>query len=115
MPSGHPEIYTSLMDVTDEGMAFFLQCCEDKSVRDHVFCSEMGKTWRRQHAALFKRAVSRAGLPAEFVFHGLRHTYASDLVRQGVRSMWLHDNSGTPTPGQWRIPTATSPRRSGKK
>ena len=25
-----------------------------------------------------------AGLPSEFVFHGLRHTYASDLVRQGV-------------------------------
>jgi hypothetical protein len=44
----------------------------------------MGKAWRRQHATLFKRAVSRAGLPAEFVFHGLRHTYASELVRQGV-------------------------------
>lgn len=68
----------------DEGMAFFLQCCEGKSERDPVFSSDMGKTWRRQHAALFKRAVRRAGLPGEFVFHGLRHTYASDLVRQGV-------------------------------
>ncbi len=33
---------------------------------------------------LFRRAVERAGLPKAFVFHGLRHTYASDLVRQGV-------------------------------
>lgn len=32
----------------------------------------------------FRRAVSRAGLPDGFVFHGLRHTYASDLIRQGV-------------------------------
>ena len=38
----------------------------------------------KQHIRLFRRAVSTAGLPSAFVFHGLRHTYASDLVRQGV-------------------------------
>lgn len=68
----------------DEGMAFFLDCCAGKEPRDPVFASDMGKEWRRQHASLFKRAVERAGLPTDFVFHGLRHTYASDLVRQGV-------------------------------
>lgn len=33
---------------------------------------------------LFRRAVAIAGLPKDFVFHGLRHTYASDLVASGV-------------------------------
>jgi len=68
----------------DEGMAFFLACCEGKNPRDHVLLSDMGKVWRRQHGSLFKRAVAKARLPADFVFHGLRHTYASDLVRRGV-------------------------------
>ena len=68
----------------DEGMAFFLCCCEGKDPRNFVFTSDMNKTWKKQHSGFFRRAVSKAGLPSEFVFHGLRHTYASDLVRQGV-------------------------------
>ncbi|MBC2837623.1 site-specific integrase [Gemmobacter straminiformis] len=68
----------------DEGMAFFLRKIEGKEPKDLVFRSEMGKAIKKQHASLFRRAVSRAGLPDEFVFHGLRHTYASDLIRQGV-------------------------------
>ncbi|MCA0920208.1 tyrosine-type recombinase/integrase [Pseudooceanicola nanhaiensis] len=68
----------------DEGMAFFLACCEGKQDRDPVFTSDMGRVWRRQHGNLFRRAVSEAHLPKSFVFHGLRHTYASDLVRAGV-------------------------------
>ncbi|WP_172976579.1 MULTISPECIES: site-specific integrase [unclassified Roseivivax] len=68
----------------DEGMAFFLKCCEGKARREPVFTSDMGLNWRKQHTSLFRRAVSRSGLPKSFVFHGLRHTYASDLVRAGV-------------------------------
>ena len=65
-------------------MSFFLAQCEGKKAADHVFLSEKGKIWRGQHANLFRRAVSLAGLPKTFVFHGLRHTYASDLVRSNV-------------------------------
>lgn len=68
----------------DEGMAFFLKRTEGKNPKDPVFRSDKGKLWKRQHANLFRRAVSQAGLPEAFVFHGLRHTYASDLIRQGV-------------------------------
>ena len=68
----------------DEGMAFFLSLCDGKSPRDYLLRSDMGKIWRKQHTALFRRAVSLAGLPSNFVFHGLRHTYASDLVAAGV-------------------------------
>ena len=65
-------------------MAFFIAQCEGKSAQDFVLNSDMGKPWRKQHTQLFRRAVARAGLPRELVFHGLRHTYASDLVRAGV-------------------------------
>lgn len=68
----------------DEGMAFFLSCCENKDGRERVFRSDKGKIWSRQHTGLFRRAVAKAGLPRSFVFHGLRHTYASDLIRNGV-------------------------------
>lgn len=69
----------------DEGMAFFLSCCEGKQPRDHVFLSDMGKVWKKQHTALFRRAVANARLPSGFVFHGLRHTYASGLIKEGVQ------------------------------
>lgn len=68
----------------DEGMAFFLRLIEGKAPKDLVLRSDKGKVWKRQHANLFRRAVREANLPPEFVFHGLRHTYASDLIRQGV-------------------------------
>jgi hypothetical protein len=68
----------------DEAMAFFLSCCDGKKPGDRLLLSDKGKVWDGQHANLFRRAVRRSGLPSEFVFHGLRHTYASDLVRQGV-------------------------------
>ena len=68
----------------DEGMAFFLSLCEGKAPRDYLLLSERGMTWGKQHLAPFRRAAARAGLPDKFVFHGLRHTYASDLIRQGV-------------------------------
>jgi integrase len=68
----------------DEAMAFFLKRCEGRSPEERLFLSDKGKVWSGQHANLFRRAVKQSGLPAEFVFHGLRHTYASDLVRQGV-------------------------------
>lgn len=72
------------MFLPSEGMSFFLQCCEGKEAHDRVLLSDKGKVWRKQHTNLFRRAVSEAGLPKSFVFHGLRHTYASDLVRAGA-------------------------------
>jgi len=70
--------------VPDEGMAFFLSKCDGKGGQECVLRSDMGKPWRNQHQRLFKRAVCQASLPRELVFHGLRHTYASDLIRSGV-------------------------------
>lgn len=68
----------------DEAMAFFLSLCDGKEPGDRILLSDKGMVWKKQHANLFRRAVRLSGLPPEFVFHGLRHTYASDLVRNGV-------------------------------
>lgn len=68
----------------DEGMAFFLTLCEGRSGHEYLFLSDKGAKWTTQYKNQFKKAVLRAGLPDEFVFHGLRHTYASQLVAAGV-------------------------------
>ncbi|MHA7827792.1 MAG: tyrosine-type recombinase/integrase [Roseovarius sp.] len=67
----------------DEGMAFFLSLCRGRDANDYVFLHQNGKSWQGRHKHLFKASVRDAGLPDEFVFHGLRHTYASQLVQAG--------------------------------
>ncbi|MBK0399010.1 site-specific integrase [Limibaculum sp. M0105] len=69
----------------DEGMLFFLSLCEGRPSHSLIFVRDDGRPWEPRHNRyLFKRAVRDAGLPAEFVFHGLRHTYASQLVQAGT-------------------------------
>jgi len=68
----------------EEGMIFFLNSCAGKRPSERLFLSAKGKPWRRQHTLQFRTAAAKADLPKEFVFHGLRHTYASDLVARGA-------------------------------
>jgi len=68
----------------DEGMRFFLSRAAGKADDEFVFRTQLGHLWRGNHKHLFKDAVQYAGLPIGFVFHGLRHTYASQLVQAGT-------------------------------
>ncbi|WP_320178993.1 site-specific integrase [Roseovarius pacificus] len=68
----------------DEGMAFFLSLCRGREANEYVFLHESGTSWQGRHKHLFKAAVRDADLPEEFVFHGLRHTYARQLVQAGT-------------------------------
>ena len=67
-----------------EGMSFYLDQVESLDDEDLVFRMSSGKAWSGCHKHLFKEAVRRARLPEGFVFHGLRHTYASQLVQAGM-------------------------------
>lgn len=65
----------------DEGMAFFLKLTQGRGKDEPAFLHQDGTSWRGRYKHLFRKAVVSAGLPDGFVFHGLRHTYASQLVQ----------------------------------
>ena len=68
----------------DEGRDFFRGLCDGRPAADLVFRTRTGRSWRDGHKAIFRDAVQAAGLLPGFVFHGLRHTYASQLVAAGM-------------------------------
>ena len=68
----------------EEGMGFFMGHCSGKHPDELVFRTQQGHKWNGLHKHLFKSAVRASELPEEFVFHGLRHTYASQLVQAGA-------------------------------
>jgi integrase len=67
-----------------EGLEFFRKQCVGKVSDERVFLMNSGRRWTGNHKYLFRKAVAEAGLPDRFVFHGLRHTYASQLVQAGT-------------------------------
>jgi integrase/recombinase XerD len=78
----------------DEGMAFFLSLAKGKRPKDSLFLRNDGSVWRQRYRKAFKQAVNAAGLPAEFTFHGLRHTYASQLVQAGAPLIAIAEQLG---------------------
>jgi len=82
----------------DEGMLWFLSLIEGRSPRDLVFKRDSGLPWYGNYKHLFKAAVREAGLPDEFTFHGLRHTYASQLVQAGATVYAVAEQLGHANP-----------------
>lgn len=70
--------------LSDEGMRFFEALAESRDTDDLLLKSPMGKPWQRQHNRPFNNACANVGIPSEFTFHGLRHTYASHMIMQRV-------------------------------
>lgn len=65
-------------------MAWFLNLVRGHKRKDFVFVRDSGRRWIGNQKSLFKAAVRAAELPDDFTFHGLRHTYASQLVQAGA-------------------------------
>ena len=82
----------------DEGMAWFLDLVKDRSRHEPVFVRDSGKPWYGNHKHLFKAAVREAGIPDEFTFHGLRHTYASQLIQSGATVYAVAEQLGHANP-----------------
>jgi integrase/recombinase XerD len=82
----------------DEAMAWFLDLVKGRKSKDHVFVRDSGKPWYGNHKHLFKASVREAGLPEEFTFHGLRHTYASQLIQAGATVYAVAEQLGHSNP-----------------
>jgi integrase len=77
--------------LTDEGRAFFAQLTVGRSRAEPMF----GKLWAQSHQVRpMREAVTRAKIKPAIGFHGLRHTWASHSVMNGMPLMVVARNLG---------------------
>lgn len=79
-------------------MAWFLDLVKGRKRHELVFVRDIGKPWYGNHKHLFKAAVREAGIPDEFTLHGLRHTYASQLIQSGATVYAVAEQLGHANP-----------------
>ncbi len=83
----------------DEAMIWFLAMINGRKPDEHVFVREDGKPWyQRSYRYTYDAAIRAAGLPEEFTFHGLRHTYASQLIQAGATVYAVAEQLGHSNP-----------------
>lgn len=83
----------------DEAMIWFLDLIRGRRSQDHVFLRYDGKPWLdRSYRYAFAVAVHEAELPEGFVFHSLRHTYASQLIQSGTSIFAIAEQLGHADP-----------------
>ena len=80
--------------LTDEGRALFEQITAGRSGDNHIL-QKAGAAWQKSHQARpMADAVARAKIKPAISFHGLRHTWASLAVMNGVPLMVVARNLG---------------------
>lgn len=81
--------------LTDEGSRYFKQLCQGRDGGQLMFSREDGSQWRSsQQARPVKDAHKRARIGSPITFNGLRHTWASHSVMNGVPLMIVAKNMG---------------------
>jgi integrase len=80
--------------LTAEGAAFFAELCAGRPKKTFL----LGKAWyKSEQDPLMREACKRANIDPPMGFHGLRHTYASLSVMNGVPLLVLAKNLGHTT------------------
>ena len=81
--------------LTDEGRAFFAELTAGRSGDEVMLLKADGTAWQKSHQFRpMNDAVARAKIKPEINFHGLRHTWASLAVMNGVPLMVVAKNLG---------------------
>jgi integrase len=81
--------------LTDEGVTFFRQLCAGRAGSDLIFTKAGGGPWLKSHQARpIAGACVRAKIQPAISFHGLRHTWASHAIMNGVPLLVVAKNLG---------------------
>jgi integrase len=81
--------------LTDEGAALFSGWCAGRAGSDLIFHTERGQPWgRSMQFAPMREACDHAKIQPGINFHGLRHTWASLAVMNGMPLMIVAKNLG---------------------
>lgn len=81
--------------LTDDGVAFFRSITAGRAGNAFMFVKENGEPWKKDHQKdPMREACKRAKIDPPMGFHGLRHTWASHAVMNGVPLMVVAKNLG---------------------
>jgi integrase len=81
--------------LTDDGIEFFLSITAGREGNEFLFLKESGEAWLRSHQAEpMEQANINAKITPPINFHGLRHTWASHAVMNGVPMLVVAKNLG---------------------
>ena len=81
--------------LTDDGAEFFRGVTAGRAGSEFMFVKESGEAWLRSHQAEpMERANANAKITPPINFHGLRHTWASHAVMNGVPMLVVAKNLG---------------------
>jgi len=81
--------------LTDDGAEFFHDLTAGRAGSEFMFVKESGEAWLRSHQAEpMKQANIKAKITPPINFHGLRHTWASHAVMNGVPLLVVAKNLG---------------------
>lgn len=81
--------------LSEDGIAFFKSITAGRSGSDAIFTKDDGGAWLRSHQAdPMDGANERAKIDPPINFHGLRHTWASHAVMNGIPMLVVAKNLG---------------------
>lgn len=81
--------------LTEDGVAFFRSITAGRAGTAYMFLKESGEPWKKDHQKdPMRDACERAKIYPPMGFHGLRHTWASHAVMNGVPLMVVAKNLG---------------------
>lgn len=81
--------------LSDDGITFFKSITAGRAGSDAIFNKDDGKPWLRSHQAdPMDAANERAKIDPPINFHGLRHTWASHAVMNGIPMLVVAKNLG---------------------
>jgi integrase len=81
--------------LTEDGAAFFRSITAGRSSTAFMFLKDSGEPWKKDHQKdPMREACERATIDPPMGFHGLRHTWASRAVMNGVPLMVVAKNLG---------------------